>query len=550
MNRDQLWRKAAVLGSLWAASEIVLGSFLHNARVPLRGHLLTGIGVAILVAGHRLWPERGLLWRSGLICAAMKSVSPSAVILAPMVAISMEGLLLELGVRAAGANAAGYLLGGGLAMSWPLFHTLGNILLFYGPETWTIYVRGFETARSWLGLPGGPWGPILALWAAHALGGGAAAAMGMRVGAPGALPEPAGSGTAGYSWTGRPGEPRRCSLWALSGHALFIAVVLARGGGLPLWGYAAVCAAYVLVCAAGYGRAAALGRRFGLWLGVLAVSILAGLALGRWQAGARMGLRALMLTMGFACVGEELRHPALRRAVERLAGPVFFDALEQAFLSLPGVFAALPAAPRLLRDPIGGLRAALARAPALLSALAPGRAPIITGPSGSGKSSLVARAAAELRGRGLSVAGLHAPGFWEAGRRAGFDVVDLRTGQSRPLCRAHGPSDWPAVRAFRFSPEGVAFGLRALAEAVDADVAFVDEVGPWELEGGGWAPALETLARKRRRPTVWVVRPGLVDAVRARWGLSPDAVWTAGKDEPREIVAGLGIEARPAGRQA
>jgi hypothetical protein len=65
-----LWRKAAVIGSLWAASEIILGSFLKNAHIPFAGLVLTGIGVAILVAGHSLWPVKGLLWRAGLVCAA------------------------------------------------------------------------------------------------------------------------------------------------------------------------------------------------------------------------------------------------------------------------------------------------------------------------------------------------------------------------------------------------------------------------------------------------------------------------------------------------
>src|SRR5271169_5599624 len=103
-SASDLWRKAAVLGSLWACFEITLGSFLHNAQFPLSGHILTGIGIALLVAGRRLWPEKGLLWRAGLICAAMKSISPSAFILSPMIAISIEGFLLETGVLVAGAN--------------------------------------------------------------------------------------------------------------------------------------------------------------------------------------------------------------------------------------------------------------------------------------------------------------------------------------------------------------------------------------------------------------------------------------------------------------
>jgi hypothetical protein len=97
-----LWQRAAVLGSLWAASEIALGSFLHNLRVPFAGHALTAIAVAVLVAGHRTWPQEGLLVRAGLIAAVMKSTSPSAVLFGPMVAIVMEGWRWR---RASGSSA-------------------------------------------------------------------------------------------------------------------------------------------------------------------------------------------------------------------------------------------------------------------------------------------------------------------------------------------------------------------------------------------------------------------------------------------------------------
>ena len=179
-QKDALWRKAAVLGSLWAASEIVLGSFLHNAHVPLAGHLLTGIGVIILVAGHRLWPERGLLWRAGLVCAVMKSVSPSAVIMGPMIAIAMEAFLLEAGVFLAGATPVGYLLGGGLAMSWPFLHQTGNLVIMYGTDTVAVYLRGLEQVRAWTGLRStNPWTPLAILGAAHCLGGSLAGQFGL-----------------------------------------------------------------------------------------------------------------------------------------------------------------------------------------------------------------------------------------------------------------------------------------------------------------------------------------------------------------------------------
>jgi hypothetical protein len=48
------------------------------------------------------------------------------------------------------------------------------------------------------------------------------------------------------------------------------------------------------------------------------------------------------------------------------------------------------------------------------------------------------------------------------------------------------------------------------------DAFFVDEVGPMELRGEGWAPALDRLGGLPA-PVVWVVRPKLVEEVRRRW---------------------------------
>ena len=84
---SDIWLKASVLGCLWASSEIVLGSFLHNLQVPFSSNFLTGIGIILLISVSYIWKDKGLFWRSGLICALMKSVSPSAVIFGPMIAI-------------------------------------------------------------------------------------------------------------------------------------------------------------------------------------------------------------------------------------------------------------------------------------------------------------------------------------------------------------------------------------------------------------------------------------------------------------------------------
>src|SRR4030043_1640306 len=113
---SEKWIKAAITGTIWAASEIVLGSFLHNLKVPFSGNVLTAIGIIILTSISYIWTEKGLIWRAGLICALMKTLSPSAVIFGPMIAIFSEALLLEFSVRLLGRTLAGYLIGAMLAM--------------------------------------------------------------------------------------------------------------------------------------------------------------------------------------------------------------------------------------------------------------------------------------------------------------------------------------------------------------------------------------------------------------------------------------------------
>ena len=118
------WQRAALLGSLWAANEIVLGSFLHNVNFPLTGTLLAAIGVTLLVAGLRLWQDPGIVWRAGLICALLKSLSPSSVILGPMIGIFAEAFLLFLLVTLFRRHTVGCVIGGMAVTMTPMMQKM------------------------------------------------------------------------------------------------------------------------------------------------------------------------------------------------------------------------------------------------------------------------------------------------------------------------------------------------------------------------------------------------------------------------------------------
>ncbi|HQO48966.1 MAG TPA: hypothetical protein PK939_00960, partial [Bacteroidales bacterium] len=128
----EVWLKAAVVGSSWASFEIIVGSFLHNLRLPFAGMLLSAASVLLLAAFIRLWPLRGLIIRAGLVCALMKSISPSALVFGPMIGITTEAMIMELVLLIFGRNLIAISLAGGLAVLWALAQKLLNLFVLYG----------------------------------------------------------------------------------------------------------------------------------------------------------------------------------------------------------------------------------------------------------------------------------------------------------------------------------------------------------------------------------------------------------------------------------
>ena len=162
---SERWIKAAIAGTIWAASEIVLGSFLHNLRVPFSGNILTAIGIIILISISYLWTDKGLFWRAGIICALMKTMSPSAIIFGPMIAIFAESVLMDLSVRFLGRTYAGYLVGAMLAMSWNLFQKIANYIIFYGANIIEVYNNILVFAQKQLNTTTNlVWLPVIFFW--------------------------------------------------------------------------------------------------------------------------------------------------------------------------------------------------------------------------------------------------------------------------------------------------------------------------------------------------------------------------------------------------
>jgi len=158
---------------------------------------------------------------------------------------------------------------------------------------------------------------------------------------------------------------------------------------------------------------------------------------------------------------------------------------------------------------------------------------ILTGPIQGGKTTLLESWVASLRTKGLKPAGFLARGLWSEDRRSGFDLIDLGQGTMTPLARRRPQAEGPAP--FQFLEPGLQAGARALAPetCAGADLVIVDEVGPLELSGQGWAPFLEPLLQLAGPIHLWVVRRGLVESVCRKWRLDQPLVVEA--DQPRAL---------------
>lgn len=156
------------------------------------------------------------------------------------------------------------------------------------------------------------------------------------------------------------------------------------------------------------------------------------------------------------------------------------------------------------------------------------RALFITGAIGAGKTAAVLSLTEDLRRQGLNVAGVASPRVVSAGATVGYRVRDLVTGEERLLC-ADQPPGIP-FRRFFFSPDGLTFANALLERAArEAEVMLVDEVGPLELSGGGFASGLDA-ARRSPALLVLTVRPSLVGELRT-WA-RPDTASVVALDRP------------------
>lgn len=154
---------------------------------------------------------------------------------------------------------------------------------------------------------------------------------------------------------------------------------------------------------------------------------------------------------------------------------------------------------------------------------------ILSAEKGGGKTSFLLEWVTHLQQRGDSVGGVAQPAVFKQGARIGYDLLDLRSGFRRPLARLADQAS-ATVGMYQFDDEVLEKGKEAIVEAAYAElgVIAIDEIGPLEFRGGGWARAIDVALDRSiaARELIVVVRPKLVDQLADRF---PSSLWKSAR---------------------
>jgi nucleoside-triphosphatase THEP1 len=552
---SEKWIKASIIGTIWAASEIVLGSFLHNLRIPFSSNVLTAIGIIILISTSYKWTEKGLFWRSGLICALMKTMSPSAVIFGPMLAIFGEAVLLEISTRILGRNFIGFAIGAMVAMTSNLFHKIVNYIIFYGFNIVNVYSDLLHYAQKQLNINVDlVWSPLIVLTIIYCLLGLVAAIIGIKVGrkllsqtSEFKLPY----GKSNFSPLNNNRQSFGYSvLWLFVDIILIItAFVLLNFTSLIVWSLS--ISAIVVIWVLRYKRALRQLSRPRFWVLFVIITMITAFVFSRIQSqdlvnglliGVQMNFRAVIVILGFSVLGTELYNPKVRAFFLKTSFKQLPLALELSFESLPLMIAAVPEFKAIIKNPVLIIYQILSQIEYRLNEAQnklQKRVFIITGPIGQGKTTQIQQIIETLKENNIPVSGIFSPRITEKGITTGYDIVNIETGRREAFLRKTDCEVLNGIGKYNIIQSGLESGIDALSESLknNSRLIVIDEIGKLELEDRGWSGCVTELV-KSSAILIFSVRDTFTDKVIKKWGLNEYSVFNVA-DDPYLTVCNL-----------
>ena len=557
---SQKWLKASVVGSIWASVEIILGSFLHNLKIPLSGMLLSFISVWLLISFLQVWKENGLIMRAGIICAIMKSISPSALILGPMIGIFTEAILIELFILMLGKNLIGYMIGGAFAVLATLIQKLVSLLILYGFDFIKILSDLYLFAVKQIDLEHlSPTFLIILIVFIYIITGIVGAVAGYTTGLKYLKTK---------SFSDHQHEVVLSTKNQLSENPInqryfliFLLINLFSIGAIlflmntPHFIAAIVSSVtYMGFCILKYRNSLQRLKKISFWVSFMIITFAAAFLWNGFSHGAffsmdgliiglKMNARAIIIVIGFASLSVELKNPVIKSLLYHRGFASLYQSLSLAFSALPFFLSNLSQSENKKKGISGiSFHGLLGQAEALLNIfekehLLRPQVVIITGEIHQGKTTFAQKIVSDLHAQNIRIAGFFSVGINENGIRTGFNLVDIGSSRRVELCSDKKNEKRLKFGRYYFNSDAISLGNEILNSnnLSDKQLIVIDEVGHLELNGQGWSNAIENISRSNTVPQLWIVRKSLVQKSTRRWNISNAYIFDITESSIQEV---------------
>lgn len=512
--------RAAVLGSIWASIEIIVGNFLHGFRMPFTGEILTFFAIYFLTAASIRWKLKGLIWRAGLICGMMKFFTPGVKVFGPIIGIVSESFMLEIALRIFGMNALGFILGGGLTLCLPLIQKLVNLLIVYGWNLIVVFDKSIEFLFKLINLENtDSIVVLLVLLSINFVFGGLAATLGYVSGKKNTVFNLEDKNNSFFRPTLVYEEKEGIGL-------IFLNIIVNAGIIITILffikEYLLVCSvlivSYIVYVIFRYKNSRRIFKNYKLWLQILVFTGLTTFVLTfilkteldkSILTGIEMFLRVLLITVGFSSISSEISKNTFTAFLHGKLNKNFSEALNLAFAAVPEIINTSKGITSILNP--GKFINELTyltdvwhdRFKAMTKKII-----IITGSQGKGKTSYIENM---IDNR---TTGVFSKVIYDSDVRIGYDAVIINGNESMPLCRVDYNSD---LRLGKFGFYRETFRLitdKIMSWEKDSyDKIIIDEIGLLEKDKTGWYDLMTWALSDKDIRLVISVRRDIVEGI-------------------------------------
>ena len=552
MNNKQqdVWLKAAVIGSIWASFEIIFGSFFHSLRLPFAGTFLTFTSIVLLITFSYKWDDKNLFLKAGIIAALMRSLMPTSVILGPLIGIITEAILFQLAISFLGRNFFSYSLAGILAMFSAILHKVVSIILIYGWDIVEILENLYYVLLRITRIDLPVRKLLLLLIVVYVVFGIIAAIIGMFSGKQ--LNKDNFSSFLPVSNEWNPVkdlfhiEDFRYKSEYIYFHLTALIVLLMSLEFYPIFYVIFLMLLYLWFVFKRYGKSL---RRLAKPLFWFQLVIIVLMAVWLWQdkiegllIGLKMILRAVLVVSVFTAISVELKNPLVKALLYKRGYSQLYATLALATSAVPYILKNISNDKKTLFNPMKVLKKAIGLSDVLLEEFTAklenmSKIIIITGNVRSGKTTFLKKIINALQEqKTLNIAGIIASGIDKNGERYGFEIEELSTGQKFLLSTKKAVKGKEKIGSFYFNNQVFEQITRSIVEKLpQTDLLIIDEVGYLELKGKGWFGLIDK-AIQQNKPMILVVRKRILDNILSLWRDYHIETFDIANSNPEEII--------------